>query len=97
MLSCLALPALPSAPSAPMLFGAAQWLLDRPNLMKAAMLRSPTDRNLMFDSSMVPKLTAGPGPGSGKRLAGGWAAGCWEAVGKWVACAGMCMLSLPAG
>lgn len=46
-----------------------QWLLDRPQAMKAAMLKPPGSDNVMFDSSVVPKLTAGPGDGV-RRLAG---------------------------
>ena len=44
-----------------------QWLLDRPKTMKAAMLKPPGEPNVVFDTSVLPKLTGAAGA---KRMAG---------------------------
>lgn len=63
----LALPPLPPpVPPGPRL----QWLQERPRFLRGLMLKAPEDPNVMLDASAVPKLTAGVGPGSGRRLAG---------------------------
>lgn len=51
-----------------------QWLAERPQAMMAAMLKPPGSDNVMFDTSVAPKLTAGPAGGV-RRLAGAAALG----------------------
>lgn len=62
---------------------ALQWLLERPAQMKAAMLKAPANGNIMFDTSVMPKLT---GEGS-KRMAGGRGARAGHAE-PWNSCGG---------
>ena len=63
-----------------------QWLVDRPRLMRQAMLKPPGHNNIMFDTSVVQKLTqpgakrlagaAGRAARVGRRMRQGWRPGC---------------------